>query len=278
MTFIHQWATDYIDHGYNVIPVLRRDKKPAIKWKEFQERRMTHLDADRIWGRHPEWNLAVVCGTFTRLVVVDADSETAVRFCKLHLEPTPMRVVSSKGMHFYYRHPGVHVKTRAPAHSTEAIDVRGDGGLCTGAGSTHKSGMVYRLDDGCDLVSVKDLPVYDMLWFPEPQAVMESKRFTLRDDDVTIVASRYLDKIQGVGAGARSNHTFKVAAIMVRDFGINPDQALSMMQNWNQRNDPPLCDQELKLIVDSAFTHGKHAIGSKIEHQRRDGGRQWQAR
>jgi hypothetical protein len=38
MTSALAWARFYRDKGWAVIPLLKQSKKPAIPWKEYQER------------------------------------------------------------------------------------------------------------------------------------------------------------------------------------------------------------------------------------------------
>lgn len=265
MTMQQIWAESYLDHGYNVIPVQRQSKKPAIRWKEYQERKMTLLEARGLWGPHPEWNLAVVCGRNNGLVVVDADNEDAMRFCMVHLDQTPMRVRTSRGMHFYYRHPGVNVASRTRVHTTLPIDIKGEGGLATGAGSVHSSGFIYAIDDDCDLSSIRELPRYIPAWFPEPTRTPTPPGIWRGESEASEHRVRaYLSRIDGAGSGSRSNAAFRVAASVVRDFGMGVELGFELISEWNQKNDPPLDLNELRDIVVSAYRYGKAPVGNKI--------------
>lgn len=256
------WAIEYLDFGYSVIPLIERSKKPSIPWKPYQDRRPTHDEVAQWWGLHPASNLGLVCGRHAGLVVIDADDEESETYMRIHLDPTPLRVRTRKGVHFYYRHPGIPIQSKARV--ALAIDKRADGGLATGLGSVHESGFVYQLDEGSSLVSLKDLPVYKPAWFPEPQPLPPPKP-THSTLDATIRAQAYVNAIDGAGQGQRNEMAFRVAAVVVRDFAQGPEDALAIVSSWNDRCDPPLPLRELVDICKSAQRSGRKTIGNRLE-------------
>ena len=98
-------ALAYFDEGYNVVPLQRSNKKPPSflgGWEQYKterpERSLVHE-----WFRDKD-NLvvALVCGEF---LVVDADSPEAMAWVETNLPVTPFKVITGKGMHFYYNNP-----------------------------------------------------------------------------------------------------------------------------------------------------------------------------
>jgi len=264
------WAFDYWDHGYNPIP--EKNKAPLVKWKRFQTERVSLELISEWWERWPDAGIGIVTGREAGLVVVDADDVTAINHCRLHLPLSPFRVRTSRGMHFLFRYPAQSVEIRhlKQEHSPLSIDILGDGGKTTGLGTIHESGYVYRLDDGADLVSVHDLPVYEHEWFPKPKRVatliakQPLPRGLVAQDSMTR-ADKYLNAIDGAGKGARDCHTHQVAASVVRDFGLTFEQGLSLLLPWNEtRNSPPLAEDDIKRIVRSVLEHGRLAYGAKL--------------
>lgn len=57
---------------------------------------------------------------------------------------------------------------------------------------------------------------------------------------------------EGVGGGSRDVATFKLSCYF-RDRGIPLDLAEPMLQEWNQKNDPPLEEDQVSRKVESAF-------------------------
>ncbi|HWQ08185.1 MAG TPA: bifunctional DNA primase/polymerase, partial [Holophaga sp.] len=155
-----EWAEVHLDFGYCPVPTIAGTKGACIPWKPWQTQRPTLADLVSWWPDGIRRNIALVCGVFHGLVVVDADDEEAVRFSRLQFAPTPYRVRTRRGLHFYYRHPGegIHIQTKAKVYGPDgpAVDVRGDGGMATALGSVHQSGHIYRLDEGGDMLSALD--------------------------------------------------------------------------------------------------------------------------
>lgn len=264
-----QWALYHLDHGYCPIPTVSGTKGACIPWKTWQTARPTREEVESWWPEGIARNIALVCGAFHGLVVVDADDKEAVHFAKLQFGPTPYRVLTRRGMHLYYRHPGpgIHVQTKAHVYGEKgpAIDVRGDGGMITALGSIHASGVVYRLDNGADIISVRDLPLWDSHWVPSPRPMVPPSLDRSFAGSGLERAERYLDKIEGAGKGGRNQHTFRVAASVVRDFGLSEEQGWALMSLWNaQKNDPPLPEDELRVIVKSCLQSGRAPLGAKL--------------
>ena len=254
-------ARDYMDHGYWVIPTIREDKKPAIPWKIYQTQRPTYDELESWFSQ--DRNLAVVCGEHSLTVVIDADDKEAEDWVKENCLPSNFRVRTRKGCHFYYRHPGTPVQSKARVIPGLNLDVRGDGGLATGLGSIHESGHRYQLDGYSDLVSVHDLRVFDPGWFPKP-VIIKRDKVPYEGIDKFDRASRYIKAIDGSGEGVRNQTAFQVAAAVVRDFALDEDQGMILMMEWNDLNDPPLHESEIVAVVKSAIQHGRKPYGAKL--------------
>ena len=251
---------DLIDCGYSVIPT--KGKVPLIKFSHLRGHRTTPEQVKSWWQQFKPCNFAILTGIEHGLVVVDADSDDAIEFCYSVLHETPMRVRTRRGMHLFFRHPGFKVSSRRVLDDPP-IDVKADGGLVTAPGSTHETGFVYRLDDGADILPVINLPIYQKSWFPEkiiPIPVPRPRMDVGQHDR----AQRYLDRIQGAGSGARNSQTYKAAVAMANDFALDQDTTLAIMADWNKKNDPPLTDQELRTIVESAAKGGRYPRGGKL--------------
>jgi hypothetical protein len=77
-------------------------------------------------------------------------------------------------------------------------------------------------------------------------------------------ARAYTDRIPGVAEGSRNSATFRTAAVVVRDFAVPTEAALSVVEEWNMKNDPPLPSKEVVRVVANAARYGKNAEGSKL--------------
>lgn len=139
MNMMLEAALAYRRQGWSVIPIRPGTKEPAIRsWKEFQEK---PADEDTIrawWGEHPEWQIAVVTGRVSGLVVIDCDSESHRRGLRNFSDTFRGQIrgdvlnyvisTPSRGSHLYFHYPkGVeHIPCRTGL--LPLVDVRADGG------------------------------------------------------------------------------------------------------------------------------------------------------
>lgn len=127
--------------GLRVFPVKPRDKKPAIAWKQFQDR--APADDELAQWDAGNFNVGIVCGEPSGVVVLDVDSAEAQELVDgLDLPPTPT-VRTARGVHYYYRRPAFEIRNSVRIGGVK-LDVRGDGGYVVGPGSVHQSGDIYR--------------------------------------------------------------------------------------------------------------------------------------
>ena len=89
---LHEEAIRAIDKGWNVIPISVASKKPLIGWKEYQTKSV-ELETVEDWfengvetstgHRVKTFNLAVLTGAISGIVVVDCDNIESVRYLSL---------------------------------------------------------------------------------------------------------------------------------------------------------------------------------------------------
>ena len=157
-------ALAYYDDGYNVVPLQRSNKKPPpfLKgWEQYKETRPERELVESWFKDRDNLVVALVCGKF---VVVDADSPEAMDWVEKNLPACPFKVITGKGMHYYYNNPENYT-TFATRRTNETpierlIDIRGVGGLIVAPHNIHATGAIYtptRIEDW-DLNDVDDLP------------------------------------------------------------------------------------------------------------------------
>lgn len=88
-------ALEYLDQGFSVIPVKQADKRPYIKWGQFQQRRPTTDDLERWWSQWHEANIAIVCGEVSGIFCVDADGPAGIQWMNTHLPSLLRRILFS---------------------------------------------------------------------------------------------------------------------------------------------------------------------------------------
>lgn len=247
---IDQFAKDRLTGGQSVIPIAR-SKKPAIEWAAYYQSPMPVEQ----W-RYPGCNLALVTGEVSGVVVVDCDSDEAVVGWLKTKRPTPLRVKSKRGMHFYYRHPGPGHYVKSDSHIRDAAgfeyDVKGDRSYVVMPPSL-RGGHQYQVASCTGNVlghwlMPQQLPFFEIAWRPEraPSA------HTLSDAKVRDGLS-YIKSIQAVQGSGGDKATYR-AVCKLRDRGMTECQALAALMEWNQTNAKPAWSpRELHRKLQSAF-------------------------
>lgn len=235
------------DFGFSVIPV-GENKVPAIKWAEYQDRKPDYSEIVD-W---PLYNLGIVTGAISGIVVVDCDSREAANRFWNEVSHTSVIVESKRGIHFYFRHPGVDVMNGCKVNGY--YDVRGDGGYVLAPPSLHSEGQYSWKSEPKTIQDIEELPVFDPSWRPE----FKPKEF---DNRKITDAVAYISKIYPVSTkyhpesgNGRDRLTFRAACVL-RDGGLSESEALLAIMRWNQTNvTPPESDTELLRKIKCAFS------------------------
>lgn len=147
-----QAALELTELGAIVFPVVPRQKAPALL-KSWQQ--ITHAHAPSVlqwWTRDSRANIALLCGARSGVVVIDIDgAEGAESLAALEAQygalPATVTVLTGRGRHLYFAHPGCDVPNSASRIGPK-IDVKADGGYVLAPPSLHPSGAVYQWASG----------------------------------------------------------------------------------------------------------------------------------
>lgn len=195
MTF-HDFAHQYMNMGWCVIPVRPNDKRPAVPWKEYQTHTPDEPTLDHWFGNGTGYGIAVVTGSISELLVLDCDNDAAVEEAtRRGIPPTPT-AQTSKGRHFYFRYSGHDIHNSA-SKIAEGMDIRAEGGYVVAPPSIHPTGAPYTW-----LIS----PLECELAPPPPwllQLIAAPKCATLLD--------KQLDELRCAPVGSRNDTLNKIA-------------------------------------------------------------------
>lgn len=201
------------------------------------------------------------------LVVVDCDSELALRWARATLPPTPWRVKTRRGEHWYYRCAGPVRSRDLRKFQWEGgeleVQVQADGKQVVAAGSTHRCGHVYEEDGGpWTAENAAELPTFDPAWLPRDerrpewgspsQAWPTPRAFSARDyDEAADRASRYLTSPNCPASVAKSGGDQTLY-----------DVAVKLLRGW------PLCSEarreELRAAKKVAPVNARDALGEAL--------------
>ena len=246
------FAFEYLDRGWPVVPVV--GKTPAVPWLDYQQQRPTCANVKSWFASNREYNLAVVTGGVSELVVIDCDSPDDAGWWRESFPQTPLVVQSGGGgIHLYYRYPA-EAKIRNRIRVLDrSIDVRADGGLVVAPPSVHPDTGARYTWQPWDHYALDEIPKFDPSWLRpvcSPSAPSGHVRQTnpiIRDGMAYI---RYIEAVSGHGG---HNATFR-AACKLRDAGLSADQALDALRAWNKTNaEPPWTEKELAHKIHDAY-------------------------
>ncbi len=133
MEKIRKAAFEYRDlHGFSVIPVNIKTKKPVVKWGEFQDRKPTDEELNSWFSGERVVGLGIVTGPVSDLFVLDVDPGYDEAKVKDILKGVNTITVTTprKGAHYYFRYPTRVLFTIGTERSThiKGLDYRGKGG------------------------------------------------------------------------------------------------------------------------------------------------------
>jgi hypothetical protein len=248
-------ALDYLHRHWSVIPMRERDKRPMIRWLEFQQRQASEAEVAGWYRRWPQANVGIVTGALSGLVVLDVDprhggDQSLAEWQREHgpLPQTIEAITGGGGRHLYFSHPGGVIHNRAGLAA--GIDLRGDGGCVVAPPSIHASGHTYRWRSGH---GAGQIPLAAMPGWLLQRVTGEHHRLGHSLDDWRNLVR------QGVLKGER-NSTIASFSGHLLWHGVDPDVVQELLLCWNQvRCRPPLSDKEVIRTVDS--------IGHRHEQQ-----------
>ncbi len=195
MTTKLEAALEYLDRGWSVIPIKPDAKRPAIKWKDFQEQHPTEEQVVEWWTKWPDYDIAIITGQISGIAVVDCDNPEALEKALGAGMRSPIRVKTKRGVHLYFEHPcdGIRRGPRAGINSTgsdwpkiNGLDFRGDGSYALLPPSKN-----YEWDIGVGL-DWDDLPIWKD-WRPT-LPVMDGNDFVFAELDLSSVDPMHPDE------------------------------------------------------------------------------------
>lgn len=255
--------------GLSLFPIPHGSKTPVIAWKAYQERHPTDAELEAWFDGLSLVNMGLVTGAISGLVVIDADTAAAVAYCIGWLPYTPWQTRTSRGGHFFLRHPGQPVANRGTDLVTAGgplpVHVRGDHGYVLAPGSTHPSGAPY-LACGDWQSPRRTIPIYSPDWITPTEAA-RTKSAPARppalsnEDFLRRRAARYLAAVPVPQIGAGSDYaTLKAACRLVRGFGLPAFDAVELLWQWCGNRDG-WTREWVETKVLNAEKYGSETIG-----------------
>jgi archaellum biogenesis ATPase FlaH len=249
---ILDFAKEYAARGFSIIPLKKRSKEPAIIWKTYQNRRFDEHSIQYWFGNHSDYNIGIVTGKISGIVVVDLDSEEAVKFSKENNFPITPTVRTGKGYHMYFAYPKDRdVGNFQKRDDLPGIDLRGEGGYVVAPPSIHASGKKYEwMGEGLEI------PFAEL-----PQILLADKT------NKTPLKELY----KGVKEGLRNDSLARIVGSLAND-GLNFHECYEVVSSVNAKNNPPLRTKEVVDVVESILEKHQNELSNclHIENKKSD--------
>jgi len=269
----------YEEEGLSIIPLMPNDKRAAVKWEEYQRRRPTKNEIEEWWDKYwsKGYNIGIVCGEVSdNLFVLDFESQSTM----LDVFSRPGDLVRST---FCVETPsgGIHVylKSYKPVKSTKVpgiLDVQGEGKYVVAPPGRARSKITGEIRQYCPMPNtpkkimlVEDDEVVDLVVSKVRQSMPDIQVVQTGVDCMDELASKLAGKpyrgkdppcilriLQGVPEGMRNECAIRLASWWLTFRRLKPETVWRKLCEWNQRNNPPLPESELRNVLNSETRHG----------------------
>lgn len=250
-----QSALYYLNHcNFSVIP-CKEDKRPWIKWEQFQKEKPTEAQVKEWWGKQFRFaNIGIVTGAISGLTVLDVDTKAGME--KLNdLLPdtwlTPTVDTPGKGTHFYCKYEdGIGNSVRF----MDGCDIRSEGGYIVAPPSSDARGK-WEWRDGCKItkLALNSLPlnILQLILIARARVPIYTDKFLGENGQQTTTGTTN-DNILNFSEGTRDNSLFHVANCLSK--GGMPDQEIEYLLSLIASNicNPPFPQNEIQAKVKSA--------------------------
>jgi len=234
-------ALYYASLGWSVIPIRPKDKKPALKWEQYQTGRASEEQIRDWWKKWPRANVGVITGGISGIIVLDVDGpEGRESIADKDLPPTTCAITGSGGYHYIFKHPGGEVRNFA--RRLPGLDLRGDGGYIVAPPSIHPSGGLYKWG----LPPEMEQPRWAPAWLKDLLGVKSTYNDGPRVDPGKVLA--------GIPEGSRDTEIFKYAASL-RARGMKREEAEVLVLQAAAACSPPFPQEEALAKIESAWRY-----------------------
>ncbi len=226
---LQQTALKYHSQGYAPIPV-NKEKKPLIKWKEFQEKQPTKEQVEE-WFNNPQCTgIALITGKIYGFFVLDVEKEGLDNIKGYSIPQTVIAISGGGGKHFYFSYPD-NTKIGNYSGIITKCDIRGDGGYIIVDPSLHESGNHYKFETPLDRALLK----------PSPSWLLDLLN---KNKKIPFNMNREVPEGKRNSTAAQASGTFLKKH--------NKEKAWDKLKKWNERNCTlPLSEEELEKVFNS---------------------------
>jgi len=233
-------ALKYRELGFSIIPV-GKDKKPLIKWEEYQKRIASNEELKQWGGKWPDANIGIVTGKISDLAVIDIDTEEGKQAILDYIPEsllTPTVETPKGGQHLYFKCPDDKLANNA--RLIPGCDLRANGGYVVAPPSVNGTGKQYKwlIDLKTSIASLPDAYLNHINKHINNNSYSYKENVT---DSVTLFQQ-----------GRRDNDLFHIANQLAK--AKTPENEIRQVLEILAKNcTPPFSLKEIDIKIDSAL-------------------------
>lgn len=263
---VHAIAAKYLRRGWSVVPIPFRSKAPVLDG--WQNLRIAEPALDHYFrARH---NIGVLLGDPSNwLIDVDLDHKLAVELAPVFLPPTGAifgRAGKRRSHWLYYASSPTSTRQFRLPTKQMVVELRSTGGQTVFPPSAHPNGELIEWGTDGEPAVVDPLELEAQLehiyrevagQLPGPTGSRPARTTIELTAPRTVLdrARKYIAKLPpAISNQGGHSATFYAACTLVIGFGLERDQALALLRQWNETHcQPPWTERELEHKVDDAL-------------------------
>jgi len=233
-----------IKHKFSIIPV-GKDKKPLVKWEEFQNRQPTEEEVKTWWTKHPAANIGIVTGAVSNLAVIDIDTDEGKEAIQEYIPDniiTPTVETPRGGQHLYFQCPDSKLNNNS--RLIPGCDLRANGGFVVAPPSVNGKGNAYSWIVGLEN-AVAVLPDKYLHCISSILSFSSSSSYRNVTKDVTQCHALF-------NLGTRDNDLFHVANQLTKS-NTSIEVMSEVLEILARNCNPPFPEKEIKIKIESAL-------------------------
>lgn len=230
-------SLEYYNRGYCVLPVAPYTKRPLLRsWEKYSKVRPEPGDLVRWFDNLTSAGIGMVTGKISGLIVVDIDTVSGIGPEEITRDyPTEMIARSaSGGYHLYYKYPESGIPVPNRVSFLPGVDLRGDGGFVVMPPTQFERGSYSWISLGAP--------------GRYPEGLIPDPGYNNRSEGEKWVT----EALKGSEEGLRNDTTARLAGYFFNK-SMPLDIVMSIMREWNEKNDPPLGIRELETTIQSVY-------------------------
>ena len=250
---LNQAIEEYIALGFSIVPVEIEKKGPALtKWKRYKKSRASVEELFNWCIRYGIFNIGIVTGEVSKLVVIDCDSSEQREVLKVYIPEISQTAVckTKRGFHYYFRSNGERIRTQ------HILLDKFEGGVELHSDNTYVIAPPSVVDGvkrewlvGLEYLQVIPDSLLKLLR-TQKELKQEHKQTNWKYKGEASCISQILQR--DIRQGERDIALFILYNLLIRN-GNSPDYARKLVERKNAMLREPLSDKELEYVFSGEY-------------------------